>query len=105
MIRVDALFTMASRNPPAFLAGLRYGHRWCHLFADTPEELPALHALAQGIGMLREWCDERPGRLVHYDLLPPRREAALRAGAVEGTDTELIEALHRFREAARRAGD
>jgi len=50
----------------------------CHLTADTLEEL---HAMAQKIGMRREWFQDHP-RAPHYDLTPSKRERALKEGAV-----------------------
>lgn len=55
--------------------------RWSHLFGDTPEEL---HAMAERIGLKREWFqdhDPRPG-FHHYDVTPSKRAAAVRLGAV-----------------------
>jgi len=97
MIRVDALVAHPPpRDAQTRRAGARYGHRWCHLFADTPEELPELHRVAAAIGMRKSWF-QNDGDLTHYDLVPPRREAALRSGAVEGTRLELVTALRLFR--------
>ena len=55
-----------------------------HLTVDgsTPEHLQALHAFAERIGMRREWFQDHK-LAPHYDLVPSRREAAIRAGAVE----------------------
>jgi hypothetical protein len=53
-----------------------------HMYADEPEEL---HALAAKIGLKRVWCSDRTqpnSRLLHYDLSPKKREAAIQAGAV-----------------------
>lgn len=58
---------------------------WCHLMADTEEEL---HAFAQRIGMQRKWF--QPGRYPHYDLTPGRRLVAVRYGAVEVTARDLV---------------
>lgn len=75
------------RGPAAEQAervGAKHGHMWCHLFADekAPDEL---HVLAKSIGMRREWFQGD-----HYDLVPPRRAAAVRAGAVEVSDEEAV---------------
>lgn len=51
--------------------------RSCHMIADTLEEL---HAMADRIGLKREWFQERS--FPHYDLIASRRERAIRAGAV-----------------------
>ncbi|WP_288482356.1 DUF4031 domain-containing protein [uncultured Deinococcus sp.] len=59
----------------------KVSQRWCHMTADTLEEL---HAMADRIGMKRSWY--QPGawlHLCHYDLTPGKRVAAVAAGAVE----------------------
>lgn len=81
-VYVDPLFTMEARGAQAHRVGARNGHRWCHMFTDGP--LDELHALAQRIGMRREWFQEHASR-PHYDLTPSRRAAAVRLGAVEVT--------------------
>lgn len=55
----------------------RYGRRWCHLTADSVEEL---HEFAARIGMRRSWFQGHG--TPHYDMVPRRRERALEAGAV-----------------------
>lgn len=80
-VYVDPLFRWESKDPQAFRVGERNGHMWCHMFADTDEEL---HALAARIGMRREWHQPRPPhRLSHYDLTPGRRKRAVALGALE----------------------
>jgi len=59
--------------------GNRLGHYWCHLWADSLEEL---HEFADKIGMKRSWFQDHK-RLPHYDLVPIRRAKALEMGAVE----------------------
>lgn len=76
---VDPLFRFPARGAQAFRAGAKHGHRWCHLWADSIEEL---HAMAAKIGMKRAWFQDKDG-FPHYDLVPTRRAAALRAGAKE----------------------
>jgi hypothetical protein len=78
-IYVDPLFRTMSSDPQARRVGARHGHLWSHLFADTLEEL---HAVARQIGMHRSWFQDHSW-LPHYDLVPPRRAAAVVAGAVE----------------------
>jgi hypothetical protein len=58
-----------------------YGHArgsWCHLLADTSEEL---HAFAQQLGLRRAWCQHEGTDLEHYRLRWDQRRAALAAGA------------------------
>lgn len=81
---VDALFRFESRDPMAFRVGVRHGHMWCHLFC-APGDEHELHTLAcsREVGMRRQWFQGQDPEFPHYDLVPPRRVAAVRAGAVE----------------------
>lgn len=83
---VDPLFAMEGRNAPVKRVGERHGHRWCHLWADSLEEL---HQLAGKIGMKPEWFQDKRG-FPHYDLVPPRRAHALRLGAIEFSAADWI---------------
>lgn len=85
-VYVDELFCLPSRNPQAFAVGRRHGHQWCHLWADTGDEL---HAMARKIGMKPAWFQHN-SRLPHYDLVPPRREMAIKLGAIVKTKAELV---------------
>lgn len=61
--------------------GLRHSH-WCHLTADTEEEL---HAFADLLGLRRSWY-QRKGPTDyrwHYDVTPPKRARAVALGARE----------------------
>lgn len=78
-------------------AAARWGSRWSHLIADTEDEL---HAFAARIGMKRAWA-QYPGTVrSHYDLVPSRRALAIKAGAIEITNRELVEIRRRQREAS-----
>lgn len=57
-----------------------------HLMADTSEELLAM---ADTIGVARRWLQHpgTPGE--HFDIAMTKREAAIRAGAIAVTITEL----------------
>lgn len=50
----------------------------CHMVADTLDEL---HAMADAIGMRREWFQARS--VPHYDVSQVRRARAVALGAVE----------------------
>ena len=75
-VYVDAL----KDYPPVMVqpAAERYGTVWCHMTADTLEEL---HAFAQKVGMYRSWFQDPPTH-PHYDLTPSRRRMAVMYGAV-----------------------
>ncbi|MBT2429419.1 DUF4031 domain-containing protein [Streptomyces sp. ISL-112] len=61
--------------------GLRHTH-WCHLTADTEEEL---HAFAARLGLKRAWFQKKSERDYrwHYDVTPNKRALAVRLGAQE----------------------
>lgn len=66
--------------------GRRHGHRWCHL-SSTPDDDPdfaELHAFAARLGMKPQWFQGD-----HCDLVPTKRAAAVKLGAVEVTRMEL----------------
>lgn len=63
---------------------------WCHMMADTAEEL---HAMAEAIGLRREWFQNHPHH-PHYDLSPCARVLAVQRGAIE---VSSIEMAHYFR--------
>lgn len=52
--------------------------QWCHLVADTVEEL---HAFAARLGLRPEWF-QRKTLYPHYDVTTAMRERALKLGAV-----------------------
>ena len=62
---------------------------WCHLTADTRDEL---HALAARIGRRRESFQEHAYRW-HYDLTPDEREAAVALGAYEVSTREMVRTM------------
>ena len=63
-----------AREPRGYVGRARIAHRWAHMIADAEAEL---HAMAQAVGLRREWCQGD-----HYDLVPSRRALAVRLGAV-----------------------
>lgn len=72
--------------------------RWCHMSADTIEEL---HAMAEQIGLRRAWFQtpkfagkpckpySRAGQNWHYDVTESRRAAAIAAGAIPVDSAEF----------------
>jgi hypothetical protein len=104
MVYVDQIFSAdpaihADSNPRAMQAA-RWGTRWCHMWADTPEDIDELHAIAQKIGLRRAYFQERRGpeyphheRFPHYDLIPSKRKLAILSGAKE---RPLIDWLRQF---------
>jgi hypothetical protein len=85
--------------------GVRVGRlgpetKWCHMFADSLEEL---HAMASAIGMKRTWFQDKPG-FPHYDLVASKRAKAVALGAVEVDGREFVRITRRLREQAGAAG-
>jgi hypothetical protein len=75
-------------------AGLRYTD-YCHLLADTRDEL---HAMAAALGIPRRFFQDHPWRW-HHDIPAHLRERAVALGAQEVTMHE-VGALLRNRRAA-----
>lgn len=74
-------------------------HGWklgdnCHLIADTLEEL---HKFAGEIGLKREWFQNKPSSIPHYDLTVNKRRLALAHGAKELSDLEMSLKVKNFR--------
>ena len=61
------------------------GRSWCHLVADSLDEL---HAFAAQLGLQRRWFQEG-SYYPHYDVTVSIRNRALRIGAVDA-DREII---------------
>jgi hypothetical protein len=66
--------------------GKGFTEHWCHMMADTPEEL---HAMADKIGLARRWFQDKP-RFPHYDLRPSKRILAVNFGAEEISAKEMV---------------
>ena len=69
---------------------------WCHLIADTEDEL---HAMATRIGLPR-----RAYQGDHYDLVPEGRAKALALGAIEMPMREMARRVCAVRKAKREKG-
>jgi len=80
-VYVDSLFLwpLQATKPAARALARRTGGRWCHLTADTVDEL---HAFAARLGLKRAWFQDH-SRHPHYDLTPGKRAQAVRMGAIE----------------------
>ncbi len=85
MIVVDEIRTY----PPEAIkpAARKYGNRWCHLMTDGSKE--ELHAFAAKLGLSRSSYQEHT-TLWHYDLVPSKRQQALRLGAQEVPAAEWL---------------
>lgn len=95
-VYVDPLFDGRSYGAPKIRGR---DVEWCHLTADTPDEL---HAFAARLGLKRAWA-QRDTYTGHYDLTAGMRARAVRMGAVELTRDEAGERLRAIREAKQRA--
>lgn len=70
----------------------RRGHEWCHLTADTDDEL---HAFAARLGLAERRFHHKPKRpwRDHYDVREAERRQALRLGAKPVTSGETVQRL------------
>ncbi len=68
----------------------------CHMIANTPDEL---HAMADAIGMRREWFQTPPkASFWHYDVAQGKRVLAVKLGAIECDARTFVGHLRRIRE-------
>jgi hypothetical protein len=72
------------------------GRMWCHLTADSVDEL---HAFAADLGIPRRAFQSRPGRpwVDHYDLPESHRDQAVACGAVPLTFRDAVDHMRERR--------
>lgn len=66
----------------------------CHMLADTVDEL---HAMADIIGIRREWFQHHSST-PHYDICKSKRSKAVAAGAIEIDRRQVVALIRRLRE-------
>lgn len=68
------------------------GRRWCHLVADTLDEL---HDFAGRLGLRRSWfqCEKYP----HYDVTMSVRTRALKLGALDAEREVIVACCKKMR--------
>lgn len=99
MVYVDEIFqwnTESIKDPQARRVSARNSGQWCHLSADTEDEL---HAFAAKIGLKRAWSQKCGTPRVHYDLTPGKRALAVARGATEETGEQRCERMRKLAEA------
>ena len=69
------------------------GMTMCHMLADTEDEL---HAMAERIGMKREWFQGNAST-PHYDIPLFRRKLALEYGAIEIDRRQTVALIRKLR--------
>jgi hypothetical protein len=73
----------------------RAGPRWCHMIADTLDEL---HKTAECATMRRSWF-QADARVPHYDIGSDRvRQLAIEYGAIECDRSTFVNHMRRIRE-------
>jgi hypothetical protein len=97
-VYVDTLLAWGSagnyQDKQAERVGAKNGHQWCHMWADTLDEL---HDMAKKIGLKRAWFQKKE-HLPHYDLTPGRRAVAVKKGAVEVGHDQLRDFMAKRKE-------
>jgi len=82
-VYVDNAFIKASvKSGP-----LTHESRWCHMTADTSEELMAM---ALRIGLKPKYIQYPGTWKEHFDVTEPKRKQAIAAGAIEVSARERI---------------
>ena len=72
-------------DEPRIYAATNLRHKmWSHMVTDG-DSFDELHAMAERIGLRREWFQGD-----HYDVVPAKRALAIRSGAVAVTARELV---------------
>jgi hypothetical protein len=66
--------------------------KMCHMMADTLDEL---HAMANAIGLRREWF--QPKSTPHYDVSQSKRRLAIERGAIEIDGRKTVEFIRAWR--------
>lgn len=66
--------------------------RWSHMVSTVSDD--ELHAFAARLGLKRSW--HQNGSFSHYDITPPKRERALKLGAIAVTSRELLFCNHDY---------
>lgn len=69
------------------------GRAWCHLVADTLEEL---HSFAKQLGLKRQWFQHR-SFYPHYDVTMLVRQRALHLGAIDADRETIIQCCKQMR--------
>lgn len=64
-----------------------------HMLADSLDEL---HAMADRIGLKREWFQTRS--TPHYDVCKAKRALAIKHGAVEIDRRQVVEIIRKWRQ-------
>lgn len=91
MIYVDKIFEMdpllfKHKNPLANQAR-RWGTKWCHMWSDT-HNIEELVTFAIKLKLKPSYL--KKGRFPHFDLIPSKRNLALKLGAIEKDLKEFI---------------
>ena len=76
---------------------IRKGKRWCHLIADSEEEL---HTFAARLGIGKSYFSDKkrkPGR-AHYDITDAQRRRAVETGAIECNRSQFLKVINAKRD-------
>lgn len=65
----------------------RISKLWCHLWADSEDELVTF---AERLGLNLDWIQHAGSRHVHFDLVPRVRQKAIGLGAVAMSRREYL---------------
>lgn len=69
------------------------GRRWCHMVADSIEEL---HEFSKLLGMQKAWF-QHSASYPHYDITVETRVRAMELGAIEGSRVQIISCARKLK--------
>lgn len=64
-----------------------------HMLADSLDEL---HAMAEAIGLRRQWFQSKASH-PHYDVCDAKRREAIKRGAVPASRRQIVDVMRRCR--------
>lgn len=71
--------------------------KMCHMLADSTDELLAM---ADAIGVNRQWLQHAGTPREHFDVCKSKREAAIKLGTIAVTGRDIARTIRKKREAA-----
>lgn len=74
------------------------GQNYYHLLTDNIEDINELHDFAINIlGLKKDWFQDNTGDTPHYDISETKKQLALKKGAKEVDNKELVSIIKKWR--------
>lgn len=83
-----------TKKPPVYVGTMEFPYRRMIMFHMASPDVEELHKMADAIGIQRKWFQDPKynGKSLHphYDVCKSKKEKAMKLGAIEVNDRELI---------------